>query len=84
MRSSGNSGVESQCGWCKDCWGFSWQITPRALTDGYITGNSEVIPQQQSGKVPCPSLYFCHHDFWPAGYGQLLLSAAASISLRVV
>jgi predicted 3-demethylubiquinone-9 3-methyltransferase (glyoxalase superfamily) len=27
----GNSGQESACGWCKDRWGFSWQITPRAL-----------------------------------------------------
>jgi predicted 3-demethylubiquinone-9 3-methyltransferase (glyoxalase superfamily) len=26
-----NGGSESQCGWCKDRWGFSWQITPRAL-----------------------------------------------------
>jgi predicted 3-demethylubiquinone-9 3-methyltransferase (glyoxalase superfamily) len=26
-----NGGQESQCGWCKDRWGFSWQITPRAL-----------------------------------------------------
>ena len=24
-------GEESQCGWCKDRWGVSWQITPRAL-----------------------------------------------------
>lgn len=29
-----NGGVESQCGWCKDRWGVSWQITPRALSDG--------------------------------------------------
>src|SRR5438309_656584 len=28
-----NGGEESQCGWCKDRWGFSWQITPRALID---------------------------------------------------
>ena len=28
----GNGGQESQCGWCKDKWGLSWQITPRALT----------------------------------------------------
>ena len=28
----GNSGQESACGWCKDQWGLSWQITPRALT----------------------------------------------------
>ena len=30
----GNGGEESACGWCKDRWGYSWQITPRALTDG--------------------------------------------------
>ena len=29
-----NGGQESQCGWCKDRWGVSWQITPRALTEG--------------------------------------------------
>ncbi|WP_442113558.1 VOC family protein [Pseudomonas sp. NUPR-001] len=28
----GNGGEESVCGWCKDKWGLSWQITPRALT----------------------------------------------------
>jgi 2-polyprenyl-6-hydroxyphenyl methylase/3-demethylubiquinone-9 3-methyltransferase len=27
-----NGGQESACGWCKDRWGISWQITPRALT----------------------------------------------------
>jgi predicted 3-demethylubiquinone-9 3-methyltransferase (glyoxalase superfamily) len=26
-----NGGQESACGWCKDKWGLSWQITPRAL-----------------------------------------------------
>ena len=26
-----NGGAESECGWCKDKWGFSWQITPRVL-----------------------------------------------------
>src|SRR5688572_23542377 len=29
----GNGGQESMCGWCKDKWGVSWQITPRALTN---------------------------------------------------
>ena len=29
-----NGGSESQCGWCKDRWGFSWQIVPRALIAG--------------------------------------------------
>ncbi len=28
-----NGGAESQCGWCKDRWGFSWQITPRVLLE---------------------------------------------------
>ena len=27
----GNGGQESACGWCQDRWGYSWQITPRAL-----------------------------------------------------
>jgi 2-polyprenyl-6-hydroxyphenyl methylase/3-demethylubiquinone-9 3-methyltransferase len=27
-----NGGQDSACGWCKDNWGLSWQITPRALT----------------------------------------------------
>ena len=30
----GNGGEESECGWCKDKWGLSWQITPLALTEG--------------------------------------------------
>ncbi|MES2341803.1 MAG: VOC family protein [Pseudomonadota bacterium] len=30
----GNGGPESECGWCKDRWGFSWQITPRQLNEG--------------------------------------------------
>jgi predicted 3-demethylubiquinone-9 3-methyltransferase (glyoxalase superfamily) len=33
-----NGGSESQCGWCKDKWGLSWQITPRVLTDALAEG----------------------------------------------
>ena len=33
----GNGGQESQCGWCKDKWGISWQITPIALTKAYTS-----------------------------------------------
>jgi predicted 3-demethylubiquinone-9 3-methyltransferase (glyoxalase superfamily) len=29
----GNGGSESDCGWCRDRWGFSWQITPKRLMD---------------------------------------------------
>jgi len=34
----GNGGAESMCGWCKDKWGVSWQITPRVLTDAMAQG----------------------------------------------
>ena len=34
----GNGGQESQCGWCKDRWGLSWQITPRRLTELTMMG----------------------------------------------
>ncbi len=37
----GNGGEESQCGWCKDKWGLSWQITPHALTDAMAAGGEE-------------------------------------------
>ena len=37
----GNGGQESACGWCKDKWGVSWQITPRVLTDALATGGEE-------------------------------------------
>ena len=30
-----NGGQESECGWCKDRWGLSWQITPRVLTEAF-------------------------------------------------
>jgi predicted 3-demethylubiquinone-9 3-methyltransferase (glyoxalase superfamily) len=34
----GNGGQESSCGWCRDRWGLSWQITPRALTEAIAAG----------------------------------------------
>ncbi len=37
----GNGGQESACGWCKDRWGLSWQITPRALTEALAAGGAE-------------------------------------------
>ncbi|HOV17894.1 VOC family protein [Ottowia sp.] len=35
----GNGGQESQCGWCKDKWGLSWQITPVVLTQAYTSAD---------------------------------------------
>lgn len=37
----GNGGKESDCGWCKDRWGLSWQITPRTLTEALAAGGAE-------------------------------------------
>jgi predicted 3-demethylubiquinone-9 3-methyltransferase (glyoxalase superfamily) len=36
-----NGGEESMCGWCKDRWGVSWQITPRILTDAMAAGGEK-------------------------------------------
>jgi 2-polyprenyl-6-hydroxyphenyl methylase/3-demethylubiquinone-9 3-methyltransferase len=51
----GNGGQESACGWCKDKWGLSWQITPIALTtavtDLRLASYGELIP------VPSPSAH---------------------------
>jgi len=41
----GNGGQESECGWCKDKWGLSWQITPRVLTEAY-TGNDPAVARR--------------------------------------
>jgi predicted 3-demethylubiquinone-9 3-methyltransferase (glyoxalase superfamily) len=37
----GSGGQESACGWCKDKWGISWQITPRVLTEALAAGGAE-------------------------------------------
>ncbi len=37
----GNGGRESACGWCKDRWGLSWQITPRTLSEALAAGGEE-------------------------------------------
>jgi predicted 3-demethylubiquinone-9 3-methyltransferase (glyoxalase superfamily) len=37
----GNGGQESACGWCKDKWGVSWQITPVTLTEALAAGGDE-------------------------------------------
>jgi predicted 3-demethylubiquinone-9 3-methyltransferase (glyoxalase superfamily) len=47
----GNGGQESQCGWCKDKWGISWQITPRVLTQALATGG-EVAKRAFEAMMP--------------------------------
>jgi predicted 3-demethylubiquinone-9 3-methyltransferase (glyoxalase superfamily) len=51
----GNGGQESQCGWCKDRWGISWQITPRALTDALAAGGGEAKRERFVLQVDDPS-----------------------------
>ncbi|RZT42141.1 VOC family protein [Cupriavidus agavae] len=41
----GNGGQESECGWCKDRWGLSWQISPRVLTDA-VMGNDKAVARR--------------------------------------
>jgi predicted 3-demethylubiquinone-9 3-methyltransferase (glyoxalase superfamily) len=51
----GNGGVASACGWCKDKWGLSWQITPRVLTDAMAQGGDVAkrafAAMMQMGKI---------------------------------
>jgi predicted 3-demethylubiquinone-9 3-methyltransferase (glyoxalase superfamily) len=51
----GNGGQESACGWCKDRWGLSWQITPRVLTEALAKGGAEAKrafeAMMQMGKI---------------------------------
>jgi predicted 3-demethylubiquinone-9 3-methyltransferase (glyoxalase superfamily) len=51
----GNGGQESACGWCKDRWGLSWQITPRVLTEALAAGGAEAerafTAMMQMGKI---------------------------------
>ena len=52
----GNSGQESACGWCKDKWGVSWQITPVVLTQAIASADPGVAQRafaamMQMGKI---------------------------------
>jgi predicted 3-demethylubiquinone-9 3-methyltransferase (glyoxalase superfamily) len=47
----GNGGKESQCGWCKDKWGISWQISPRVLTEAVAKGG-EVAKRAFAAMIP--------------------------------
>lgn len=46
-----NGGEESQCGWCRDKWGISWQITPRVLTEAMAAGG-EVAKRAFAAMMP--------------------------------
>lgn len=47
----GNGGQESQCGWCKDKWGISWQIRPRILIDA-LAGGGQIARRAFEAMMP--------------------------------
>jgi 2-polyprenyl-6-hydroxyphenyl methylase/3-demethylubiquinone-9 3-methyltransferase len=47
-----NGGAESQCGWCKDKWGVSWQITPRALLDAVTSSDKAAAKRAFDAMMP--------------------------------
>lgn len=47
-----NGGQESACGWCKDRWGVSWQITPRILLDAVGGPDPEVARRAFAAMMP--------------------------------
>jgi predicted 3-demethylubiquinone-9 3-methyltransferase (glyoxalase superfamily) len=47
-----NGGEESACGWCKDRWGFSWQVTPRVLLDATTSSDSAAAKRAFDAMMP--------------------------------
>ena len=48
----GNGGEESQCGWCKDKWGHSWQITPRMLIEAVTDRDRAAAKRAYEAMMP--------------------------------
>lgn len=48
----GNGGKESACGWCKDKWGVSWQISPRVLMEGVTSSDRAVAKRAFEAMMP--------------------------------
>ena len=55
-----NGGAESMCGWCKDKWGLSWQITPRILSEslakGGDTASRAFAAMMEMQKIDCAKI----------------------------
>src|ERR1044072_6814696 len=47
-----DGGAESACGWCKDRWGFSWQITPRVLLDATTSSDKAAAKRAFDAMMP--------------------------------
>jgi predicted 3-demethylubiquinone-9 3-methyltransferase (glyoxalase superfamily) len=64
----GNGGEESQCGWCRDRWGISWQITPRVLNDAMVSGG-EVAKRAFDAMMPMKKIDVAAIEAAIAGVG---------------
>jgi len=58
--------LDSKCGWCKDRWGLSWQITPHAFTEALAAGGDEakrafeaMMPMKKIDKVTIEAALTC-------------------------
>ena len=47
-----HGGEESQCGWCKDKWGYSWQITPRILIEAIASSDRAAAKRAMDAMLP--------------------------------
>ena len=47
-----NGGQESQCGWCKDKWGLSWQISPRVLLEAVTSSDKAAAKRAFEAMMP--------------------------------
>ena len=47
-----NGGQESQCGWCKDKWGLSWQISPRVLLEAVTSSDKAAAKRAFDAMMP--------------------------------
>ena len=48
----GNGGQESQCGWCKDRWGMSWQIVPKGMTELFLSPDTAAVCRAAQAMFP--------------------------------
>ncbi len=75
----GNGGEESACGWCKDRWGISWQITPRALTEALAAASFAEPPAFEAGGGGHVSTVDDFHAF-----GRMLLDRGTYRGRRIL
>ena len=72
--SVGNGGEKSQCGWCKDHWGLSWQITPRVLTEAVAAGGAEAkrafTAMMEMGKIDVAAIKAARRGEAKSGAGK--------------